>query len=213
MLYEVITGSADVLLLELDNHSPVINCPVQLYTSAEDLEQSIHAVRENTTDLDGRVAFSNLPSGTYYVKAYKQSGTEVWDNSDCNHQITIEANANLQFTLYAIHTDASYAFRAVFTNSVFTTVEVTANGSTRMLGPGESATFNFTLNPLMFTYFAETQGSTSSGTPIGENVYWSYSDIDVSGLSEYPVNLITDINLFFLKIQNNCLFNLTPIVV
>jgi plastocyanin len=104
-------------------------------------------------------------------------------------------------------------FNFIFTNQVFTPIDVEVNGDQKTVFPGEEVVFNFPTNPGFVSYYASTHGATSGGTSIGEFVEWWANSIDVAELPEKVINLITDSQLFFVYMQNNSAWELNPIEV
>lgn len=103
-------------------------------------------------------------------------------------------------------------FLAKFQNMLYTDINITVDGyGSKVIAPGETVTFRIERNDQTYRYEAETTGSTNSGDPIGLTIEWERTR-DISGES-YTTYLITDEDLFFLKMRNTGHHDLRPLYV
>jgi hypothetical protein len=83
------------------------------------------------------------------------------------------------------------------------------NYGTKVISPGETVTFRIDPRDQSYSYEASTSGTTSSGALIGQTVYWQRTR-DIDGDS-YTTYLITEPDLFFLKMRNTGQHDLYPL--
>ncbi|NLW18898.1 MAG: hypothetical protein GXY81_04330 [Candidatus Cloacimonetes bacterium] len=103
-------------------------------------------------------------------------------------------------------------FVAYFQNMLYTDIRVTVQGyGTKVVAPGKTVSFSINRNDGSYHYEAETWGSDADGNRIGLVVEWSRTR-NISGDS-YTTSLITDSDLFFLKMRNTGRHNLHPLYV
>lgn len=103
-------------------------------------------------------------------------------------------------------------FLARFQNMLYTDISVSVDGyGTKVIAPGETATFMIDRRDQVYHYEAETHGSTSNGEITGLVVEWSLTR-DIVGDS-YTTYLITAEDLFFLKMRNTGYHDLHPLYV
>ncbi len=101
-------------------------------------------------------------------------------------------------------------FVAYFQNMLYTDIRVTVQGyGTKVVPPGKTVSFSINRNDGSYHYEAETWGSDADGNRIGLVVEWSRTR-NISGDS-YTTSLITDSDLFFLKMRNTGRHNLHPL--
>ena len=103
-------------------------------------------------------------------------------------------------------------FLAKFQNMLYTDIRVEVEGyGSAVIEPGEIATFSIERDDQSYHYEAETYGRSASGDQIGLVVEWSRTR-NISGNS-YTTYLITDEDLFFLKMRNTGNHSLHPLYV
>ncbi|MDA3953554.1 MAG: PKD domain-containing protein, partial [Bacteroidales bacterium] len=96
-----------------------------------------------------------------------------------------------------------------FNNPLFTDMDVTVNEVTKTMAPDSYVQFA-QIDNTSVSYYAETFGETSSGTVVGEEVFW---DSNVSLLDYSSYNLILNSDFIFFNITNNSDYNLNPFIV
>lgn len=103
-------------------------------------------------------------------------------------------------------------FLAKFKNMLYTDISIEVDGyGSKVIVPGETVTFKIDKDDQSYHYEAETYGTTASGAQIGLAVDWQRTR-DISGDS-YTTNLITNNDLFFLKMRNNGYHESSPLYV
>ncbi|MEI7663357.1 MAG: PKD domain-containing protein, partial [Bacteroidota bacterium] len=112
---------------------------------------------------DGGMSSSEDPVHTYY------------DAGTYTATLTVSGTSGSQ-TAYIIITVFGGAVNTdvTFNNPVFTDIYVTLNGNTQTISPGGSATF-YGVAGSSVTYHAVTNGATTSGTQVGEQLVWDHT--------------------------------------
>lgn len=115
--------------------------------------------------------------------------------------------------LASCHThDVQTPFWAKFKNMLYTDIQISVSGyGSKVISPGETVSFRIDRADQCYTYNAETYGSNANGDLIGLVVGWERTR-DISGNS-YTTYLITNADLFFLKMRNTGIHNLRPLYV
>lgn len=103
-------------------------------------------------------------------------------------------------------------FTARFENKLYTDIRVTVDGyGSRTISPGETVAFNIDRDDDSYHYEAETWGEDADGVRIGLIVEWARTRY-MEGNS-YTTYLITNDDLFFLKMRNTGNHDLHPLFV
>jgi len=134
-----------------------------------------------------------VDGGTYNVKltAYGNGGSDYITRS-----VTIEY--------------PSFGTDVTFYNPTYTIIYVSLNGTTQAIYTGSSVTF-YSVPGSSASYYAYTNGKTTSGSQVGLLIEWSNTISLPGGSLSY--NLIITNDYFFLYIKNDGTHTLTPIYV
>jgi PKD repeat protein len=97
-----------------------------------------------------------------------------------------------------------------FYNPTYTSIYITLNGSTQTILSGSSVTF-YSVPGYSASYYAYTNGKTTSGTQVGLLIEWSNIISLPGGSLSYNLNITND--YFFLYIKNDGTHTLSPIYV
>ena len=201
-------GNLKLTYREEGTENLIPNCQVTLFLNQSDLENNINAVAEGFTDENGEILFENLEPGNYYVKAFKHEGSTTWDNAGLNNVVTVVAGEQANYVGYAA---VIFQKRFVIYNQIFTDIQVTIGGETKIAPPQEAVDFFFPETINTITYTANTQGKTGDEQPIGELLEWGPTDISFGSSDEQEISLITNDLFFFIYIQNNTTSELNPL--
>lgn len=99
-----------------------------------------------------------------------------------------------------------------FKNNVFTPVNITYNGTSKVVQPGETASFA-AVPGTSGSFSAETSGKTNQGTQVGELVTWTYQGVFPSAGTTTTVQLNLAPQMFFLHLVNSSVRKITKIYV
>ncbi len=103
-------------------------------------------------------------------------------------------------------------FFAKFNNQLYTDIRVSVAGyGSQVVRPGQTATFRIDRADQSYSYSAVTHGATADGGVIGTVLEWTRTN-DIYGNS-YTSYLITNPDIFFLRMRNTGHHNLRPLYV
>jgi PKD repeat protein len=131
-------GNLKLTYREEGTENLIPGCQVTLFLNQSDLENNINAVAEGFTDENGEILFENLEPGNYYVKAFKHEGSTTWDNAGLNNVVTVVAGEQANYVGYAA---VIFQKRFVIYNQIFTDIQVTIGGETKIAPPQEAVDF------------------------------------------------------------------------
>jgi len=172
---------------------------------------------------------SPAPCEVSFVNLSGNASSYLWDFDDGTtsstenpyHVFYSGGSYNVKLTAYgAGGSNAVYKTVAIqypssgtdvtFYNPVYTNIYITMDGSTQAIAPGGEVTF-YSVPGSSASYYAYTNGTTTSGTQVGVLIEWDNTISLTGGTAYYNLNVSND--YFFLYIQNDGTHTLTPIYV
>lgn len=145
------------------------------------------------------------------ANGWKQAVTPVAKEPQMKKLLLLCLPALLLLASCHIH-QVDTPFLAKFENMLYTDISVEVDGyGSAVIAPGETVTFEIDKDDQSYHYEAETHGSSNSGEQLGLVMEWSRTR-SISGNS-YTTYLITDENMFFLKMRNTGHHDLHPLYV
>lgn len=207
--------SLQFTVYEEGTSTPVDNCNIYLFTSLSDMqsENIPYAEYSGITNSSGQYTFDDIEAQNYYYLLTKTSGSGTYSNNhsgmDNSTGALNEYQANTE-TGYVRYESSGTPFTSTFYNQVFTPIEITISGVTKICPVGGSCSFIWDDNPGSYSYHAETSGETSQGWQIGELIEWDYTH-NVGGLTSKTTNLIVGSLYFFMYMRNYGTATLYPI--
>lgn len=181
-----------------------------------DPPQADFSVTQLSSTNDITFSFTDWSSGSPDEWLWTFEGGYPSTSTEENPTVTYSESGTFDVTLVVTNeggddviTGYDYINIVQFNNPLFTDMDVTVGGVTKTMAPDSYVQFA-QIYDYSVSYYAETFGETTSGTIVGEEIFW---DETVSLLDHSSYNLILGNDFIFLYMTNSSGYSYYPLKV